>query len=377
MKFIIIIFAFLIFFGISSEIFNDDVHASAFIYKSITHSVLNWSDEVEINVTIFNTNSRTISDVMVSDTVPLGFTSTSTTGIVTDSERLVFRVDTMQPGEEKKFSYKIKPLEGIKSDNSIDVNLPRATMTYSIEDLNLNEESNLIKITIQESKQWWEENIVPTVALLIVISFGFGTFGTVIHNQNQNLIKKDKENTKQDTGANSTPISTATGKTKEKDQQSEKTETEKTQYHPLLGGVAGIVVLASFEGLSSLFANGQLQPSVQNIVVLIATSLAAGFTPIAVIDKMTSKFKVDAQNAQTQNKLLEDSNKTIKENAERIETDKKIIANDNKELQSKVNEKNTGVSLGKTIIEQLQAENEELKMQISEILSGPKERRSK
>lgn len=345
MNLIILIGVFLVITEMSAAFAQEE--SSIFIYKSISETNIGWSDEVEIKIIISNIGNKQISDVKITDTIPFGFKLIPTNGVAMENEYLVFHADDLQQVKEKEFSYKIKPIEGMKGEKSISTNLPRAKVSYVTENITYTKESNSLQITLKQSNEWWQENIATTVALLIAISFGFGAFGTVIHNQNLNFAKKNENISK----PNEKEVSkAAVSSSKQENQTKEQNlddKTEKSNYPPLIGGVAGIVVLASFEGLSSLFANGQLQPTVQNMIVLIATSLASGFTPVAVIDKMTSKFKTEAESAKEQKNLLEQRNNEIKEQKKGIEAKNKEIEDKNKEIEDKSRE--------------IQANNEELK----------------
>src|SRR3989338_9865066 len=114
---------------------------SIFIHKSASQSNIDWSDEVEIKITVFSVESKQISDIKIKDTIPFGFKLISTNGITMEEEHLVFRVDDLQLGKEKEFSYKIKPIEGIKGEKSIDTNLPRAKVSYIVENIRYDKES--------------------------------------------------------------------------------------------------------------------------------------------------------------------------------------------------------------------------------------------
>ncbi|GEM_PF-4984056 len=353
---------------VMSTAFAQEESSSIFIYKSSSQSIIDWSDEIEIKITAFSLGSNQISDIKIRDTIPFGFKLISTNGITMEDGYLVFRVDDLQPEKEKEFLYKIKPVDGIKGEKPIDTTLPRAKVSYLVENIRYDKESNSLQVTVKESKQWWQENIAATVALLVIISFGFGTFGTMIHNQNLNFAKKKEQDSTKPKEISKTPVQPTNQPTTD-EQQSGDSNKEKTTYPPLIGGVAGIIVLASFEGLSSLFANGQLQPTVQNMVVLIATSLAAGFTPVAVIDKMTSKFKTEAESAKDQKNAVEKLKDEIEKQNKEIEAKNEKIKAINTQLEKNAEERGINRDAVLKSNQQLLVENEDLKKQIFQLLS--------
>ncbi|WP_428324670.1 hypothetical protein [Nitrosopumilus sp.] len=383
MKYQLIFFVLLAIVTISPALAQET--SSVFLNKSVSQTEIEWSDEITVKVLVFGVGDKQISDIKVADAIPFGFKLVSNDGIKTENEFVVFQIDSMQPGEQKEFSYKIKPIDGIKGEKSVDTNLPRASATYVIEGITHNKESNAVQITIEQSENWWEENTVAAVTLLITLAFGFGTLGTEIHNQNSNFGKKkdQKPVEKQKQGQGQQVLTSQGTPVKKEDTKKDKpaTDNENTTYPRLIGGVAGVIVLASFEGLSSLFANGQLQPTVQNMVVLIATCLAAGFTPIAVIDKMTSKFKAEAKSAKDEKEVVEELKTKVEKENEEIETENKKIETQNKELKKKEKEKTEGrdatlksnkqLELDNKALEdaflQLKTENDELKNKLGQL----------
>jgi hypothetical protein len=356
------------------------------IHKAISDSNFSWSEKVEVSLTVMNIGTADVKGGSIVDYLPAGFVAESSQQFALTADKLTANIDEIKFGGEFTVTYKLSAEKSISSNEPVTIHLPRAEIHYTDGTSGeTNSKSNQLTITVNPTDISWTE-IAGMTFLFIVVSFGVGTLGTAIHNANiekesENEGKKNNESqntrqaaTTQATTTQPTPIGTPahTPPNPLKGERDGKTITDdkttshgKKKYSIFIGGTAGIFVLASFEGLSALFSNGALQSTVQNWVVLVATCLAAGFTPVAVIDKMTSKFKTEAEDAKKQKALLEDLNKEIKEKKAEIEKQNEIINNKNKELNAELGESWKVVKLEEIGMKQLQTEYERLKARLS------------
>lgn len=71
-------------------------------------------------------------------------------------------------------------------------------------------------------------------------------------------------------------------------------------YDLLVGGVAGIITLASLEALSAIFVDKGLDITVKTVVTLIVTCLAAGFVPTKIIENYTKTLTKEKEEAEKQ-----------------------------------------------------------------------------
>ncbi|KAF6245115.1 hypothetical protein [Nitrosopumilus sp. b2] len=233
------------------------------IYKDMSSERFDWSETTTITITISNVGMQEIKDILIQDKInPVFEIKNNPDGFSLQEDALTLEIESIKAGESKKFSYQITGKNGIESKANVEFTIPSAKIIFSDQTFQI---SNKINVIISP---WWHNNMVPTVTILLLLAFTGGTIGTSIHNLNT---KREKINSNDENA-----IKKAYG------------------YHPLLGGIAGIVVLGSFEGLSVLFADSQLQPTVQNIIVLVTTCLIAGFAPMDIINRATKQWKNEA-----------------------------------------------------------------------------------
>jgi len=282
------------------------------IHKVISHSTFTWSDQVDITITISNVGSKAANNIHIIDYIPVGFKVESKEGLTTEADKVMASTDEIKPEGEYQISYNLSAQGGINSKEAVVLILPQAEVRYSDESGNeTSRKSNQITATVKSAvlSSGWEIGQITTI--FIVIAFGFGSLGTAIHNTSIPSKKSTEQSTstqKKPTGTSSqtktiSPIGTpahvsSTTKPKQQEtttpsQQQETTTTsqeqettktsDKIKYSPLIGGAAGVFVLASFEGLSVLFSDGALQITEQNMIVLIATCLAGGFAPMEIV----------------------------------------------------------------------------------------------
>jgi len=239
------------------------------INKIVDRSTFTWLDKIEIKITVSNEGSITSSNVLIIDYVPTGFIAEPKQGVTIESDKVTTIIDEIKSGKDTTVSYTLKAIDGMGSKSPITFQLPRAEVHYFASENEIIKKSNQLTVTIQSTTTWWDLGIV---ASLIVISFGFGSFGATINWLNADAkIKKQRKDNK-----------------------------EKIGYYTLLGGAAGVIVLAGFEGLSMLFSEGQLKLNIVNIITLIGTCFAAGFAPMAVIDRATKQWRSELETTKTE-----------------------------------------------------------------------------
>lgn len=236
------------------------------IYKDISTEKFDWSQTVIITITVSNVGKEEAKNISIQDEInPIFEIKDIKEEFAIQNNIITAKIDSIKAGESKAYSYEIKGKKGIGSQTDLQFTIPPAKITYFDGNSDVKQNSNELKIIISP---WWHNNILATVTILLLVAFAGGTIGTGIHNLNTEREKiRDQEN----------GIKRTYG------------------YHPLLGGIAGLIVLGSFEGLSVLFADSQLQPTVQNIIVLVTTCLAAGFAPMDIINRATKQWKNEAE----------------------------------------------------------------------------------
>lgn len=338
--------------GIQSAYGSD---SNVFVHKDISDTKFSWSEDVIITITIINIGSSNVTDLSIVDDIPLGFIAKLKDDGEIKNGRVVFsHTQAIKPGDEKSFSYILSAVKGMTSKDALVTLIPSAEITYVKSSNPTTVKTNQIEVTISSDDDFWNENIAVTVALLVTIAFVSGLSGTKIHNLNvQMAAKKDKPDPTIKPNTDSSPVkvlekdkSATDNENKEKDKNviddENKEKEERSEFHVLMGGAAGIIILASFEGLSSLFSGEQLQFTVQNVIVLIATTLAAGFAPAAVIDRMTSKLKTEKTSAEKIVKVVETANTNLETKITKTEKDLKkeketvlLVVETNTELTEK------------------------------------------
>ncbi|MBI3640360.1 MAG: hypothetical protein HY223_08610 [Thaumarchaeota archaeon] len=246
---------------------NADVQKPILVVeKNISQSKFLWTDTEVITIKIINEGNSIAKEIHLSDQIPSGFLVVK--GNLTTTEDMVnVNLPILDVGDEQTITYSITGKQGM--NGNLQIFLQPAEIVYADFVGNQYEKkSNHIEIMVESVS--WEGNFVGTIFLLIVVTFAFGYFGSIIR-----LV---------------TPDST--------DKEKKKNDIKiATTVQALLGGAAGIIVLGSFQGLSTLFSGGLFNLNAQTIIVLLSTCFAAGFAPQAVIDKFIQQWKNKASDA--------------------------------------------------------------------------------
>ncbi len=236
------------------------------VEKNIGQSKFLWTDTELITIKITNEGNSIAQKIHLSDHIPTGFQAVN--GNLTIVEDMVnANIPVLDVGDEQTITYSITGKQGM--NGNLQSFLQPAEIVYAdLEGNQYEKKSNNVEFTVGFVS--WEGNFVGTIFFLIIVTFTFGYFGSVVH-----LVTLDST-----------------------DKEKMKNLKNTTTIQALLGGAAGIVVLGSFQGLSTLFSGGGLfNLNTQTIIVLLSTCFAAGFAPRAVIDKFVQQWKDKASDA--------------------------------------------------------------------------------
>jgi len=167
----------------------------------------------------------------------------------------------------------------------VKIQIPPAEVKFADKTgVSFTKKSNPVLIKVKPNHSFSERHLIVNILMLLAVSFALGSFGSVI-----NWLNSDKE-------------------IKEERENNE----IKIWHHALLGGAAGVLILASFQGLSVLFSEEQLKITSHTIIVLIAAIFSAGFAPVAIIEKMTRQLKIEKESAKITAQMEEEEKESVK-----------------------------------------------------------------
>lgn len=235
--------------------------------KTIGKNEFNWSDEIEIIIKLRNMGHLPLENIQIVDYLPAGFSSTPNESITIELNKISKFIKKVDPDETIQLKYNLYSLGNINSDNPIQVTFPSAEIIDS--NLNIIQKSNSQTVTINPNKSWVENNLILTISILLVTTFGFGSFGAII-----NWVNADFK-TKTAREMNGT----------------------KLYHYGLLGGLAGILALAGFEGLSVVFSGTQFPLQPVPLLALVGVAISAGWAPLAVINKAVKDIQTERAQA--------------------------------------------------------------------------------
>jgi uncharacterized repeat protein (TIGR01451 family) len=249
------------------------------IFKEISNNNFTWNDEVKITIQVTNEGNGTANNIIVTDYYPAVFDVLSNRTITANQYTITFNKTIMKAGETYAVSYSIVGKQGTEGNTQMTL-LPAEVKYMDAAGNTHFKKSDEVNVTLRSSSTIWP--FVGSTVSLLVLSFVSGASGSAIHRLNMKQAEK---------------------------------EDHSTIGYILLGGVAGVLVLAAFQGLSDLFSNGSLKITSQSqpvLFVLIGTSIAAGFVPQEVIDNATEKYRKKAKAAEDKATAISSSAETIR-----------------------------------------------------------------
>jgi uncharacterized repeat protein (TIGR01451 family) len=234
------------------------------IDKDISNDNFSWTDTVQIKISVKNEGNGTAHDIFLTDYYPAGFEILKNQGLFVDENTITYNKTALPAGESYAISYSMSGKEGMSGNVQISL-LPVSVVYSDYAGDQFLAKSDQLKITLHSSLSMADTD--SRIALLLTIAFLFGGFGALIH------------------------WLTMTAREKKL------IEGRTANRHFLLGGMAGVIVLGTLEGLSQLFSNDQFKLLAQNMILLITTCFAAGYVPDYVINKATQKWRDEAGEA--------------------------------------------------------------------------------
>jgi uncharacterized repeat protein (TIGR01451 family) len=275
------------------------------VSKFISQTNFSWTDQVSITLTVTNEGDKVATNIILFDYIPSGFNVNSGEMSVTGDDILSRNITKLEPNKSSSTTYTINGKEG--TGGRMDITLRPAEVNYSDGTGNIiTKGSNPLRVSVQSTENSY--NFAVTAFLLILVSFFFGGLGAYVHLVNMSKTQKSEQ------------------------------EGRKAEHYFLLGGVAGVVVLATFEGLSQLFSNQELRLTTQNLVVLIGTCFAAGFAPMDIINKATERWKKEASEAENEKEKAENEKEKADRAKEGESTARKAAEKGEEEAINKVTE---------------------------------------
>jgi hypothetical protein len=262
------------------------------INKGISSDKFSWSEFAEIRVLVKNEGNATARNVSIIAFYPPVFDVLNNQGLSKNETTITSAlIPTLNPGESHSMVYSVTGKKGV--DGPLEVVLLPAQVSFS-DALGTSylKKSDPLRIAIQANSPILFYELVA----LILISAAFGTLGALVHWLN--MSKKETETI----------------------------EKRSAGRHILLGAIAGIIVLGTVEVTTKLLANSELILAVQNIIFLIATCTAAGFTPLEVISRVTQQWREKAD--EEEKKANEASEEALRlslgaQDIKNLDTDKK------------------------------------------------------
>jgi len=259
--------------------------------KTIGKNEFNWSDEVNVILQLRNLGHIPLERIYIVDYVPIGFSAIPDAGITLELNKVSKFLEKVEPGETIKVEYNLISLGNINTDHPIQITFPSAEIIDSNQNV-IQKNSNIQTVIINPNKSWAENNFVITISILLIASFGFGSMGALI-----NWVNADSK-TKAERAINGT----------------------ESHHYGLLGGLAGVLALAGFEGLSVIFSGNQFPLEPVPLLALVGTTIGAGWAPLAVINKTVKDLQNETAKAKTTAELEKNEREEIEERKNELET---------------------------------------------------------